>query len=57
MNLLGKQADAHQLAGVSIMRLRFLGKNTGSHQSPTLYASDHSTYVLCRDGGYRATQN
>ncbi|MFD4404355.1 hypothetical protein ACFWPH_16515 [Nocardia sp. NPDC058499] len=28
------------------MRLRFLGKNTGSHQSPTLYLSDRETYVV-----------
>lgn len=28
------------------MRLRFLGKNTGQGQSPTLYASDRDTYVL-----------
>ncbi|MBH0779399.1 hypothetical protein [Nocardia bovistercoris] len=28
------------------MRLRFLGKNTGTHQSPTLYASDRGTYVV-----------
>jgi hypothetical protein len=28
------------------MRLRFLGKNTGSHQSPTLYATDQGTYVV-----------
>ncbi|WP_039828102.1 hypothetical protein [Nocardia testacea] len=28
------------------MKLRFLGKNTGQHQSPTLYATDHDSYVL-----------
>ncbi|MFI5776819.1 hypothetical protein [Nocardia sp. NPDC051570] len=27
------------------MRLRFLGKNTTGQQSPTLWASDHGTYV------------
>lgn len=28
------------------MRLRFLGKNTQTNNSPTLYATDHGTYVV-----------
>lgn len=28
------------------MRLKFLGKSTTGTQSPTLYASDHNTYVV-----------
>ncbi|WP_194816943.1 hypothetical protein [Nocardia sp. XZ_19_385] len=36
------------------MQLRFLGKNTGQGQSPTLYASDRKTYVL---QGWRTDQD
>jgi hypothetical protein len=32
--------------GVTIVRLRFLGKNSTPTNSPTLYATDHDSYVV-----------